>query len=389
MRAMLIVTLGSAVVATAVPAQAQVVSGGTTTVRSGGNWQGGGVRNRGNSGTWNPGVRNGGNPGTWSPAPRQGTQVGGDPRTWGPRNQPARQFGGDPRTWGPGNQPARNWNGGAWNGQQWGGGRWGGQLNGRWYAGGRAPGGWNAYRRPQRGWVMPGYWLSPAWAINDWQFYGLQAPPQGYGWSRYYDDAVLLDQRGYVYDSVGGLDWSRADQPYATGYGYPSQGYWNAPGEGIDPRCYERGRGSGIGGALVGGAIGAGIGAATGGLGTALIGGGVGALAGQAIDRDSRRDDIVCDTGGYPAGYGDGAPGRAYVDDGYAHGQGGAGYAPPPAYGYQGYGYIPGATATATVEFGAPVTTTTTTTTVTEEWVTERRVARRAVRPKTKVVCRC
>lgn len=106
----------------------------------------------------------------------------------------------------------------------------GGYIGGQWVAGTRAPGGWNAYRRPHRGWRMPEYWRSPDFRIQNWQMFGLAPPPQGYGWSRYYDDAVLVDFDGQVYDSVSGIDWRRVDQPYATGYGYPSQGYWNAPG---------------------------------------------------------------------------------------------------------------------------------------------------------------
>ena len=262
------------------------------------------------------------------------------------------------------------WHGG-WNGQHWGGGRWGGQIDGRWYGGVRAPGGWNAYRRPARGWAMPGYWRSPAWAINDWRFYGLQAPPVGYSWSRYYDDAVLLDERGYVYDSVGGLDWQRQDQPYATGYGYPSQGYYNAPGayHGVDPRCVRdmrKRKGSGVAGAILGGAVGVAIGAATGGTGAMLLGGGLGALTGQAIDRNSPRNELICDDR--------------------------PGYGAPYIQAEQVFGHA--AAAHVTVEYDVPVTTTTTTTTVTEEWIYPR-ATRKVVRkwkpaPRSKLVrCSC
>lgn len=200
----------------------------------------------------------------------------------------------------------------------------GGYIGGQWAAGSRAPGGWNAYRRPHRGWRMPNYWRSPDYRIQNFQLYGLAPPPQGYGWSRYYDDAVLVDYDGQVYDSVSGIDWRRVDQPYSTGYGYPSQGYWNAPG----------GHNNGFG-----------------------------------------------------YGYGYGAQGgQSYAGDGYAYAQGGQGgqviYAPQQQYVQQGYsyggGYIPGGTSTATVEFDMgqraappPMQTTTTTTTTTEEWVSE------------------
>ncbi|MDR6851395.1 Ni/Co efflux regulator RcnB [Sphingomonas sp. BE123] len=90
------------------------------------------------------------------------------------------------------------------------GGRWGPMIGGRWHAGTRAPGGWSAYRRPVRGWTLPGYWVSGGFWIDDWSAWGLSRPPHGYGWLRYYDDAVLADRDGRVWDSVSGLDWSRA-----------------------------------------------------------------------------------------------------------------------------------------------------------------------------------
>lgn len=89
--------------------------------------------------------------------------------------------------------------------------RWGGHEQGRWWAGGRAPGGWGAYRRPVRGWVLPPYWVQPDWIIADWAGYGLPRPIRGHGWSRYYDDAVLIDSRGEVYDTIGGVDWDGVD----------------------------------------------------------------------------------------------------------------------------------------------------------------------------------
>jgi Ni/Co efflux regulator RcnB len=61
--------------------------------------------------------------------------------------------------------------------------RWGNRVQGRWWAGWRAPGGWGAYRRPVRGWVLPSFWISPSWYINDWASYGLATPPAGYTWS--------------------------------------------------------------------------------------------------------------------------------------------------------------------------------------------------------------
>lgn len=105
--------------------------------------------------------------------------------------------------------------------------RWGGNNGGRWSGGSNAPGGWNAYRRPHRGYTLPHYWFSPSFYLGDYGSYGLTPPPPGYSWHRYYDDAVLVDERGRVWDSVNGLDWDGAGYAgggyggYAGGYGQP------------------------------------------------------------------------------------------------------------------------------------------------------------------------
>lgn len=82
------------------------------------------------------------------------------------------------------------------------------ERDGRWIGGWNAPGGWNGYRPPRVGRVLPPYWMQPAFGVGDWAGYGLAPPPYGYSWSRYYDDAVLIDARGAVYDIVGGVDWN-------------------------------------------------------------------------------------------------------------------------------------------------------------------------------------
>jgi Ni/Co efflux regulator RcnB len=70
----------------------------------------------------------------------------------------------------------------------------------RWFVGWHAPGGWAAYRRPVVGYVLPPYWVHPAYRIGNYGAYGLPAPTEGYGWSRYYDDAVMTDRHGRVRD---------------------------------------------------------------------------------------------------------------------------------------------------------------------------------------------
>jgi Ni/Co efflux regulator RcnB len=263
--------------------------------------------------------------------------------------------------------PPRQWNGshanggshGSWNGQRWvGGSRWGTRVDGRWYGGVQAPGGWNAYRRPYRGWTLPTYWYAPSFFINDFSAFGLGAPPSGYTWSRYYDDAVLVDGHGRVYDSVGGLDWDRYDgaSAYDDGEGYYAEG-------GYDARDDRGGRDDGVGGAVIGGVLGGVAGNAIVGRGDKLagtvIGAGAGAIAGAAIDRAEdrgrREDRRGYDDRGAPYGYPDRGPMPP------------RGYAPAPVIhhggGYEtrvyssGGGYYGGSTTTVTV---MPTTTTTT-----------------------------
>ncbi|WP_375382585.1 RcnB family protein [uncultured Sphingomonas sp.] len=252
---------------------------------------------------------------------------------------------------------------------------WGGQYQGHWVGGMRAPGGWSGYRRPYRGFGLPTYWISPTFVITDFGDYGLYQPPVGYSWSRYYDDAVLIDGRGSVYDTVGGIAWNTYDldeaqggrldaylantdsyrQSAGAGYAYPPQigqgqgapgqgGYGGQPGygQGYPQGGYQQdgyrqdgyrqddrqGRGSnGVGGAVIGGAAGGIAGGLIAGrndkVGGALIGAGAGALAGYAIDRSAhRRDRDYADDRGasYPA------PGPGYAGGGYAPGPG---YPPP------------------------------------------------------------
>lgn len=105
--------------------------------------------------------------------------------------------------------------------------RWGPSVNGRWDAGYRAPGGWNAYRRLDRGAPLPGYWMRADFRVADYLRYGLSAPPRGYSWMRYYDDAVLVDGRGEVWESVGGIGWgdgTASESSASAGAGYAQPG---------------------------------------------------------------------------------------------------------------------------------------------------------------------
>lgn len=73
------------------------------------------------------------------------------------------------------------------------------------------------YRRPHRGFILPRYWAQPTFYLYNFRNYGLTQPSNGYHWSRYYDDAVLTDQRGYVQDYRSGMDWD------ANNYGGPDR----------------------------------------------------------------------------------------------------------------------------------------------------------------------
>ena len=205
---------------------------------------------------------------------------------------------------------------------------WGSTVGGRWWGGANAPGGWNAYRRPYRGWALPTYWNSPRFYIGDWSAYGLGRPPGGYNWVRYYDDAVLVDGHGSVYDTSEGIDWDRD----ADGYDGVDTRVYASPVE--RGHAYERGyreRSDGIGGAVVGGVVGGVAGNVIAGrgdrLGGTLVGAGVGAAAGYAIDRSAGRPPAPPPATGYGASYA--APGYD-ADAPYARGYG-RGAVPPVA----------------------------------------------------------
>ena len=149
----------------------------------------------------------------------------------------------------------------------------------------QVPGGWSAYRRPSYGYTLPRYWTAPSFYIADWNAFGLSAPSQGYGWSRYYDDYVLTDRWGRVYDwREGRARDGRED--YGDSYGYRDDGR-------NDGRYHER-RNDGVGGTVAGAVVGGVAGNLIAGRGNrvagTLIGGGVGAIAGGAIERSATHD---------------------------------------------------------------------------------------------------
>ncbi|SCW44702.1 Glycine zipper 2TM domain-containing protein [Sphingobium faniae] len=274
--------------------------------------------------------------------------------------------------------------------------RWGPRHGGRWHAGWRAPGGWAAYRRPVHGYILPRYWINPAYYISNYGAYGLPAPASGYGWSRYYDDAVMTDRFGRVYDRRGDIDWGRYEGGYTDDDRSPRR---------------DNGVGGAVAGAVVGGVAGHIIGGKDNRTADTLIGAGAGAAAGYAIDKaeDRGRDEPPPPRAG--ADYDPGAPddavtyasddaipydnawqgrwtgtwrdkdGKAYSGEyegrfeGAAEGRPGADYAEPPYHGpshwsdggtpygagtISGGYYYPAPTVTTIVVHPATTTTTTT-----------------------------
>ena len=113
-----------------------------------------------------------------------------------------------------------NWQGGGhgnWNGNRFGGWRgtwfgWNGGWNDGWNGGGN--GGWGPYYgQADRRIILPAFWLDPYFMVGNWDSFGLAPPPFGTRWIRYYDDAVLIDRYGVVYDRVEDVDWDRYGGP--------------------------------------------------------------------------------------------------------------------------------------------------------------------------------
>lgn len=100
---------------------------------------------------------------------------------------------------------------------------------GGWHRGGQSW--WNGgYRAPVRGYYIPSFWLNRYYWVDNWSGYGFARPGPGTYWVRYYDDAVLVDDRGLIHDSVHGVDWRKADRgpvPVYVGRGIGEAG---APG---------------------------------------------------------------------------------------------------------------------------------------------------------------
>lgn len=88
--------------------------------------------------------------------------------------------------------------------------------------------------------TLPRGWIAPAYHLGDFDDYDLPVPAAGFGWSRYYDDAVLTDRFGRVYDVRHDFERDRRhrrhhrDERYAYGRAQPhwDMGYFDGRGPG-------------------------------------------------------------------------------------------------------------------------------------------------------------
>lgn len=76
------------------------------------------------------------------------------------------------------------------------------------------------FRRIDRGHFVPRFWWGPQFHVQQWQMYGFPQPVGGRRWLRYYDDALLIDDRGRVHDGRYGFDWDR----YGDRWSYDERG---------------------------------------------------------------------------------------------------------------------------------------------------------------------
>lgn len=98
----------------------------------------------------------------------------------------------------------------------------------------------DVYRRPFRGFNLAAWWVQPSFYIPNYTIYGLSAPSNGYYWSRYYDDAVMINNRGYVADYRSGINWDNYPSTYNVAppqYQQPQYGPAIRP----DAQAYEWG----------------------------------------------------------------------------------------------------------------------------------------------------
>ena len=229
------------------------------------------------------------------------------------------------------------------------------------------------YRRPSYGYRLPAAWMTPQYFISDYRAYGLAAPAMGFGWSRYYDDAVLTDQWGRVYDAQSDVEWDRRGERDGDRRGHG--GFGSRETDGLA---------GGIGGAAVGAVAGNLIGGAGSRLAGSLIGGGVGALAGLALEAALAKDRHHRHRDHSERGY----EGGRYRSD-YSRGPhwGGNYYGGYQGGGYYQSGYDAPSVTTVVVNNSAPAAYRTVTSY--ETVYVRRAVKKRHFRPRPKAACAC
>jgi len=65
------------------------------------------------------------------------------------------------------------------------------------------------------GFAFGGFFHQPQFHVQNWQLYGFVQPQPHQRWIRYYDDAYLVDRRGYIYDHRARVDWDRYGEKWA------------------------------------------------------------------------------------------------------------------------------------------------------------------------------
>jgi Ni/Co efflux regulator RcnB len=101
------------------------------------------------------------------------------------------------------------------------------------------PGMQGQMRHVQRGGRVPPAWANQRFEVRDWRRFGFPAPFAGGRWIRFYDDALLIDGGGLVYDSRPDWRWDGdAEERGQEEHGYEERGY----GEGGYGEGMGRGR---------------------------------------------------------------------------------------------------------------------------------------------------
>jgi len=86
------------------------------------------------------------------------------------------------------------------------------------------------YRHLARGKRLPGGYMDSRYTVSDWNDWGFAPPDPGLRWVRYYDDGLLVDDRGRIVDARYGVDWNRRAFHGPRGFGPgPVGGYGPGP----------------------------------------------------------------------------------------------------------------------------------------------------------------